>query len=117
MRDISNTSFDLGENMSEEKLARKILRSLPKRFNIKVIVIEETKDLGSIKVHELIGSLQTFEMSIIDRSEKKNKGITFVSNSKGSHSDKEESQTDIIILLGKKVQHLLEEHGHEVEDK
>jgi hypothetical protein len=33
LRDISNSSFALGEKMSEKKLARKILRSLPKRFN------------------------------------------------------------------------------------
>lgn len=38
--DISNTCFALGENMSKEKLVRKILRSLPKRFDTKVIVIE-----------------------------------------------------------------------------
>jgi hypothetical protein len=33
LRDIANSSFALGEKMSEKKLARKILRSLPKRFN------------------------------------------------------------------------------------
>ncbi|MCI89325.1 gag-pol polyprotein, partial [Trifolium medium] len=59
--------------MSEEKLARKILRSLPKRFNMKVIAIEESQDLSTIKVDELIGSLQTFEMALDDRTEKKHK--------------------------------------------
>lgn len=67
--------------MSEEKLARKILRSLPKKFDMKVTFIEESEDLGSIKVYELIGSLQTIEMALNDRSEKKNKIIAFVSNS------------------------------------
>ncbi|MCI35039.1 gag-pol polyprotein, partial [Trifolium medium] len=62
--------------MSNEKLARKILRSLPKRFNMKVTAIEESQ--STIKVDELIGSLQTFEMAINDRSEK-NKSIAFVS--------------------------------------
>lgn len=32
LRDIANTSFALGEKMSEEKPSRKILRSLPKKF-------------------------------------------------------------------------------------
>ena len=32
IRVIANTSFTLGEKMSDEKLVRKILRSLPKRF-------------------------------------------------------------------------------------
>lgn len=47
---------------------------------MKVTAIKETQDLSSIKVDELISSLQTFEMSINERSEKKNKGTTFVFN-------------------------------------
>lgn len=38
--DVANTSFATSEKMSEEKLARKILRSSPKRFDIKVTAIE-----------------------------------------------------------------------------
>lgn len=67
LHDISNTSFALGEKISEEKLARKILRSLPKRYDMKVIAIEEARDLSSIKFDELIYYVQTFEMSIIER--------------------------------------------------
>ena len=80
LRYIANTSFALGEKMSEEKLARKILKSLPKKSDMKVTTIEEVEDLVNIKVDELIGSLQTFEMTLNDRSEKKNKIITFMSN-------------------------------------
>lgn len=54
---MANTSFALGEKMSEEKLVRKILWSLPKKFDMKVMAIEEAKDLSNIKVDELIGSL------------------------------------------------------------
>lgn len=70
--DISNTSFALGEKISTKKLSKKILRSLPERFDMKVIVIEEARDLSSIKVDELISSLRTFEMFINERSENKN---------------------------------------------
>jgi hypothetical protein len=35
--------------MSDEKLARKILRSLPKKFDMKVTAIEEAQDLSNIK--------------------------------------------------------------------
>ena len=69
-------------------LPKKILRSLPKRFDMKVTVIEETQNLSSIKVDELINSLKTFEMSINDKLEKNNKGITFFYNSEANHSDK-----------------------------
>ena len=43
---------------------RKILRSLPKRFDMKVTDIEEAQDISSVKVDELIGSLQNFEITI-----------------------------------------------------
>lgn len=35
---------------------------------MKLTVIKEARDLSSIKADELIGSLQTFEMSINERS-------------------------------------------------
>ena len=39
--DIVNSFDSLGEKISDEKLVRKILKSLPKRFDMKVTTIEE----------------------------------------------------------------------------
>lgn len=71
---------------------------------MKVTDIEEAQNLSSIKVDELISSLQTFEMSINEWSEKKNKVITFVSNTEedGIQGVKEESLAYDIALLGKR---------------
>lgn len=55
--DIANSSSALEEKMSKEKLARKILRSLPKKFDMKVTTIEESQDIFKMRVDELIGSL------------------------------------------------------------
>lgn len=49
---IANNSFSLGEKMLEEKLARKILRSILKRFDIKVTSIGEVRGVGKLKVDE-----------------------------------------------------------------
>jgi len=68
--DIANSFDSLGEKMSNEKLIRKILRSLPKRFDMKVTTIEEAQDTASMKVEELIESLQNFEIMINSRKEK-----------------------------------------------
>lgn len=57
LRKLENESFGLGEKMTEETLVRKVLRSLPKRFDMKVTVVEEVQDICSMKVDELIGSL------------------------------------------------------------
>ena len=54
-------------------MVRKILRSLPDRFRAKVTTIEESKDVDSLKIDELVGSLQTFEMMLV--SPRKAKGI------------------------------------------
>jgi len=39
--DIANAFDSLGGKISDEKLVRKILRSLPQRFDMKVTAIEE----------------------------------------------------------------------------
>jgi hypothetical protein len=76
--------------MPDEKLARKILRSLPKRFDMKVMAIEEAQDISTMKVEELIGSLLTCEVGINERIEKKPKSIAFVTN-----TEDEEIQGDL----------------------
>jgi hypothetical protein len=54
----------LGKPGSDVKLIRKILRSLSERFRIKMTAIEESKDLEEIKIEELVGSLQTYELAL-----------------------------------------------------
>ena len=56
--------FNLGEKTEDSKVVRKILRSLPESFRAKVTAIEESKDLDEIKIQELIGSLQTYKLSL-----------------------------------------------------
>lgn len=75
--DISNECFALGERLTEEKLVRKVLRSLPKIFDHKVTAIEEAKDISSMRLDELIGSLITFEMRIKGDEAGKRKKIAF----------------------------------------
>ena len=58
------SKFNLGEKTKDSKIVRKILQSLLENFRAKVTAIEESKDLDDIKVQELIGSLQTYELSL-----------------------------------------------------
>ena len=73
--DIANESFPLGEKYSDANLVRKTLRSLPERFAYKVAAIEEAKDVDSMKLDELMGSLRTFELKF--KKDKKQKGMAF----------------------------------------
>jgi hypothetical protein len=60
---------------------------------------------------ELVGSLQTFEMSINERGDKKNKSIAFVTNTDDEESQtdcqKEESIADALMLIGRQFNKVL----------
>lgn len=55
LSDTVNSFFNLGEGIPESNVVRKILRSFPKRFRPKVMMIEESKDVDSMRVDELVG--------------------------------------------------------------
>ncbi|KAA0058236.1 gag-proteinase polyprotein [Cucumis melo var. makuwa] len=89
--EIANGSLLLGEIIYDSKILWKVLRSLPRKFDIKVTAIEEAHDITTLKLDELFGSLLTFEMAISDRENKKGKGIAFKSTyeeeATANHSD------------------------------
>ncbi|PNX65989.1 gag-protease polyprotein, partial [Trifolium pratense] len=67
-----------------------MLRSLAKKFDMKVTAMEEAKDISQMKLNELVGSLQTYESAANERIEKKNKSIDF--SSKNDEEDLEEDE-------------------------
>jgi hypothetical protein len=111
--DIANSFESLGEKVSDEKLVRKILRSLPRRFDMKVIAIEEAQDVSSMRIDELIGSLQNFEIMINHKEGKKEKNIAFSSNCDTNDSQEEyvsdEGLTEAIVLFRKQFNKVLEQ--------
>ena len=64
LSDIVNSSFNLGEPILDFKVVRKISRSLPKIFSPKVIAIEKNKDIDLMRIDEIIGFIQTYEMTL-----------------------------------------------------
>ena len=64
LNDVVNSAFNLGESIVEPIIVRKILRSLPKRFHVKIIAIEEMKYIDKIPLTKLVGNLQTYEMRL-----------------------------------------------------
>ena len=57
LKDIVNSTFNLGETIPEPKIVRKVLRSLPERFHAKIMAIEESKDIDKIPLTKLVGNL------------------------------------------------------------
>ena len=65
LKDIVNSTFNLRKTISESKIVRKVLRSLPERFHAKITTIEESKDIDKISLTELVGNLQTDDLGLI----------------------------------------------------
>jgi hypothetical protein len=65
IEELVNAMKALGETIGEPSLVRKILRSLPDRFNPKVSAIEELNDLKTLQFDQLLGTLTAYEMRII----------------------------------------------------
>ena len=77
--------FNLGEKTKDSKVVRKILQSLPESFQAKVTAIEESKDLDEIKIQELIGSLQTYELGLPSHKPNKSLALKTITESRGVH--------------------------------
>jgi hypothetical protein len=102
INDLRNSMVSLGKSISDVKLIRKILRSLPEHFKINVTIIEESKDLEEMKIEELVGSLQTYEYSL--PPVKKAKTIALKASKKKTRvtSDKDfDIDEDVVAMLPK----------------
>ena len=101
MNEVVVSKFNLEEKTEDFKIARKILRSLPKSFRAKVTAIEESKDLDDIKVQELIGSLQTYELSLPNQRKSKSLAFKTVNERVNVHDSPEDDavEKDIAYLV------------------
>jgi hypothetical protein len=110
MSDLRNSMVSLGKPISGVKLIWKILRSLPERFRIKVTTIEESKDLKEMKIEELVGSLQTYELSL--PPVKKLKTIALKASKKkveASSEDDFEDEEKAVAMLAKNFRRLMKD--------
>ncbi|XVF14914.1 hypothetical protein REPUB_Repub09cG0102200 [Reevesia pubescens] len=70
---IANKLKQLGKEILENKLVKKLLRSLPKSWKPKVIAIKEAKNLNTISLDEVCGSLLTHEQKMKEDEEEEKK--------------------------------------------
>ncbi|MQL84933.1 hypothetical protein Taro_017435 [Colocasia esculenta] len=64
LSNITNGLKALGKNYTYTEIIHKVLRSLPLAWHTKVTVIEDSKNLSTLTVEELIGSLMTYEINL-----------------------------------------------------
>ena len=94
LNEVIVSKFNLGEKTEDSKIVRKILRSLSESFRAKVTAIEDSKDLDDIKVQELVGFLQTYEMSLPNQRKSKSLALKIISEKVEDHDSSGEDMVD-----------------------
>ena len=92
--------FNLREKTEDSKIVRKILRSLSESFRAKITAIKEIKDLDEIKIQELIGYLQTYELSLPSQRKSKSLALKTINERLEAQdsSDEDEVEKDVAYL-------------------
>ena len=99
LNDIVNSVYNLVEIYDQPKIVRKILISLTKDFRPKVTAITESKDMDSIPVDELVGSLQSYELDLPKTNKSKSIALKSVDDVDGNGFDDELSATEVAYLV------------------
>ncbi|GJV27258.1 zf-CCHC domain-containing protein [Tanacetum coccineum] len=88
----------IDEGFSSKNYVRKFLRALHPKWHAKITTIEESKDLTSLSLDELIGNLKVYEVIIKKDSEmvkgKREQNRSFTLKAKKESSDEDSSTSD-----------------------
>ena len=71
---------------------------MSKSFRAKVTAIEESKDFDEIKIQELIGSLQTYELGLPSHKPSKSLALKTITERKGNFAEEDDVEKDAAFL-------------------
>ena len=118
--DIINYLKSLCRVHNNSDVVIKILRSLPRAWEAKVMIVQEAKDLSTLPLEELQGSLMTHELMMQQKTEdesKKKKVIALKATTSIEREDEEESDSgeeksdNKVALLTRKFKKFLKRRG------
>jgi len=66
---VVNKMKSYGKKISDRRVVVKVLINLLKMFDPIMVVIEKTKELASLSVHELMDSLKSYKKRLVKKSE------------------------------------------------
>ena len=98
LNDIVNFAYNLGEIYNQPKIVRKKLRSLTVDFRPKMTITTKSKDVDSIPVDELVGSLHSYELDLPKTNKSKSMALKLVDDVDENGFDDELSSTKIAYL-------------------
>ncbi|XP_031108661.1 uncharacterized protein LOC116013148 [Ipomoea triloba] len=111
VQELKNEAAVLGEPFSLDKLVRKILRSLPVRFRMKVTAIQESVGWETKSVAELMSNLRTYEMDILsqDNNSKRGKNVAFIAEECDSGEECEELDDESVAMITRNFTKILKQ--------
>ena len=74
------------------------MRSLLESFGAKVTTIEESKDLDEIKIQELIGSLETYELGLPSHKSSKSLALKTIIERMDDSSEENDVEKEVAFL-------------------
>ena len=102
LNEIVIAKLNLGEKTKDAKVVRKILRSLPgtlpESFRAKFTAIEESKNLDEIKIQEIIGSLQTYELGFPSHKSSKSLALKTINERMGDSFEEDNVEKEVVFL-------------------
>ncbi|GKV32437.1 hypothetical protein SLEP1_g41046 [Rubroshorea leprosula] len=123
LNDIVTNLKVLDKIYPSQEVVRKILRSLPKNWEAKKTAIEESKDLNTLKLEDLIGKLMTYEIEVqvdggvevVEKKKKKKNAAFKASNQKeesedDASNDESSNEEDITKLISKEVKRFMKKN-------
>ncbi|KZV47545.1 hypothetical protein F511_32691 [Dorcoceras hygrometricum] len=95
----------LGKEYSNRELALKVMRALPREWDVKTMAMRESKDLNKIELHDLFANLKAYEFELQTRSEagpsttQTNKALAAETSEQCSPSKTEEQLSNDVMSL------------------
>ncbi|VFQ83925.1 unnamed protein product [Cuscuta campestris] len=99
VRELANEAERLGEQITENKLVLKVLRSLPEKYSMDVKAIRQTQSLNVMSLDELMGNLETIELEMHEDLRRKNVD---------GDSDSDVDPKEMLIIVEEKFQESLQ---------
>ncbi|KZV25581.1 hypothetical protein F511_22211 [Dorcoceras hygrometricum] len=59
----------LGKEYSNRELALKVMRGLPREWDVKTMTMRESKDLNKLELHDLFANIKAYEFELETKSE------------------------------------------------
>ncbi|KZV38410.1 hypothetical protein F511_22909 [Dorcoceras hygrometricum] len=108
----------LGKEYNNRELALKVMRALPKEWDVKTMAMRETKDLNKLELHDIFANLKAYEFVLETRKKSESSTsqptqslVVTVSYQSSQSKSAEELSNDVMALFVEKFGKFMRKHN------